>query len=82
MYNQPTTRLPNGNYIGTLYKNPIDCLWKTLKTEGPLALYKGGCFACRSIAPDSLFFHQDLPPISSGLHPIRMFTHHRIHGPR
>ena len=41
VYNQPTTRLPNGTYIGTLYKNPIDCLWKTLKTEGPLAWYKG-----------------------------------------
>jgi len=44
MYNQPTTRLPNGTHVGTLYKNPIDCLWKTLKTEGPLALYKGGDF--------------------------------------
>src|SRR6266850_745176 len=41
MYNQPTTQLPNGKIVGTLYKSPIDCLWKTIRTEGPLALYKG-----------------------------------------
>ncbi len=41
VYNQPTTQLPNGTIVGTLYKNPIDCLWKTMTTEGPLALYKG-----------------------------------------
>ena len=41
MYNQPTMQLPNGKIVGTLYKNPIDCLWKTIRTEGPLALYKG-----------------------------------------
>ncbi|KAG8768999.1 Mitochondrial oxaloacetate carrier protein [Ceratobasidium sp. 428] len=42
MYNQPTVMGPNGRMVGTLYKNPIDCLWKTLKTEGALAWYKGG----------------------------------------
>ncbi|KAB5590071.1 Mitochondrial oxaloacetate transport protein [Ceratobasidium theobromae] len=41
MYNQPTIPGPNGRMIGALYKNPIDCLWKTLKTEGALAWYKG-----------------------------------------
>ena len=41
MYNQPTTQLPNGKVIGTLYKNPIDCLWKTFKTEGIRGWYKG-----------------------------------------
>lgn len=41
MYNQPTQRLPDGRVVGVLYKNPIDCLWKTLKAEGPLGLYKG-----------------------------------------
>jgi hypothetical protein len=41
VYNQPTTRLTNGKIVGNLYKGPIDCLWKTIKTEGPLALYKG-----------------------------------------
>jgi len=41
MYNQPTQKLPNGQVVGLLYKNPIDCLWKTLKTEGALGWYKG-----------------------------------------
>lgn len=34
-------QLPSGRIAGSLYKNPIDCLWKTITTEGPLALYKG-----------------------------------------
>lgn len=29
------------NQKGNLYKNPIDCLVKTVSIEGPLALYKG-----------------------------------------
>lgn len=41
MYNQPVQKLPNGRTVGLLYRNPIDCLWKTLKTEGPLGWYKG-----------------------------------------
>lgn len=41
MYNQPVEKLPNGRTVGLLYRNPIDCLWKTLKTEGPLGWYKG-----------------------------------------
>lgn len=41
VYNQPTKELPNGKHVGLLYKNPIDCLWKTLQTEGPLGWYKG-----------------------------------------
>ena len=41
MYNQPTKRMPDGRLIGTLYKNPIDCLWKTLQIEGPFGWYKG-----------------------------------------
>lgn len=41
MYNQPTHRLPNGRSVGTLYKNPIDCLWKTFKVEGVRGWYKG-----------------------------------------
>jgi solute carrier family 25 protein 34/35 len=41
MYNQPTMQLPNGTIVGTRYKSPIDCLWKTITTEGFLALYKG-----------------------------------------
>ena len=41
MYNQPTIKTPDGRHVGALYKNPIDCLWKTLKAEGPLGWYKG-----------------------------------------
>ncbi|KAG8219561.1 mitochondrial carrier [Butyriboletus roseoflavus] len=41
VYNQPTIRLPNGRLQGTLYRNPIDCLWKTFKTEGVFGWYKG-----------------------------------------
>ena len=41
MYNQPTVKGPDGRTIGVLYKNPIDCLWKTFKTEGILGWYKG-----------------------------------------
>jgi len=54
VYNQPTIRLPNGTYVGTLYKNPIDCLWKTLKTEGPLAWYKGSTAHFLRIAPHTI----------------------------
>ena len=40
-YNQPTLRLPNGTVKGALYTGPIDCFVKIIRTEGPLALYKG-----------------------------------------
>lgn len=29
------------NQTGNLYSSAIDCLWRTVKTEGPLAVYKG-----------------------------------------
>ena len=41
MYNQPTVKGPDGRIVGTLYKNPIDCLWKTFKAEGIRGWYKG-----------------------------------------
>ncbi|THH26783.1 hypothetical protein EUX98_g7405 [Antrodiella citrinella] len=41
MYNQPTKQLPDGRHVGTLYKGPIDRLWKKAKTEGIMAWYKG-----------------------------------------
>lgn len=37
--------------VGTLYKNPFDCLWKTLKIEGPFGLYKGSTAHFLRIAP-------------------------------
>ena len=43
MYNQPTTVLPDGRTVGALYKSPIDCLWKTVQTEGIFGWYKGMC---------------------------------------
>ncbi|THH05749.1 hypothetical protein EW145_g4574 [Phellinidium pouzarii] len=51
MYNQPTQRLASGKMVGLLYKNPFDCLWKTLKTEGPFGLYKGSTAHFLRIAP-------------------------------
>jgi solute carrier family 25, member 34/35 len=29
------------NQTGNLYKGPLDCIYKTIKTEGLLAIYKG-----------------------------------------
>jgi len=54
MYNQPTTKGPDGRLVGMLYKNPIDCLWKTLKTEGALAWYKGSTAHFLRIAPHTI----------------------------
>ncbi|CAL1707471.1 unnamed protein product [Somion occarium] len=54
MYNQPTKRLSNGKHVGVLYKNPIDCLWKILKTEGPLGWYKGSTAHFLRITPHTI----------------------------
>ncbi|KAI0033979.1 oxaloacetate carrier [Vararia minispora EC-137] len=54
VYNQPTQKLSNGKIVGTLYRNPIDCLWKTFKTEGPLAWYKGSTAHFFRIAPHTI----------------------------
>jgi len=54
MYNQPTVMGPHGRRVGALYKNPIDCLWKTLKTEGALAWYKGSTAHFLRIAPHTI----------------------------
>jgi hypothetical protein len=43
-------QLPGGRVVGSLYRNPIDCLWKTITTEGLLALYKG-------TYPPTIHFH-------------------------
>jgi solute carrier family 25 protein 34/35 len=47
-------QLPNGRIVGTLYKNPFDCLWRTITTEGPLALYKGSTAHFLRIAPHTI----------------------------
>jgi len=54
VYNQPTIRLPNGRLQGTLYKNPIDCLWKTAKAEGIFGWYKGSTAHFLRIAPHTI----------------------------
>ncbi|KAJ7610775.1 mitochondrial carrier domain-containing protein [Roridomyces roridus] len=54
MYNQPTVPGPNGKMVGTLYKNPIDCLWKTFKTEGVRGWYKGSTAHFLRIAPHTI----------------------------
>ncbi|KAF7307169.1 hypothetical protein MIND_00510500 [Mycena indigotica] len=54
MYNQPTVLGPNGKMVGTLYKNPIDCLWKTFKAEGVRGWYKGSTAHFMRIAPHTI----------------------------
>lgn len=54
MYNQPTEKLANGKTVGLLYKNPFDCLWKTLKAEGVFGWYKGTVAHFWRIAPHTI----------------------------
>ncbi|KAJ7651647.1 mitochondrial carrier domain-containing protein [Mycena polygramma] len=54
MYNQPTVLGPNGKMVGTLYKNPIDCLMKTAKAEGVRGWYKGSTAHFLRIAPHTI----------------------------
>ncbi|KAF7303220.1 hypothetical protein MKEN_01285800 [Mycena kentingensis (nom. inval.)] len=54
VYNQPTVVGPNGKMVGALYKNPIDCLWKTARTEGVRAWYKGTTAHFARIAPHTI----------------------------
>uniref|UniRef100_A0A060TDU4 Mitochondrial oxaloacetate transport protein n=1 Tax=Blastobotrys adeninivorans TaxID=409370 RepID=A0A060TDU4_BLAAD len=42
------------NQKGNLYKNPLDCLVKTVSIEGPLALYKGFVPHLMRIAPHTI----------------------------
>ncbi|KIM32446.1 hypothetical protein M408DRAFT_20740 [Serendipita vermifera MAFF 305830] len=58
VYNQPTERRPDGRggfrTVGLLYRNPIDCLWKTISTEGVTGLYKGSTAHFLRIAPHTI----------------------------
>lgn len=54
MYNQPTKRNEAGRVVGVLYRNPIDCLWKTFKTEGVRGWYKGTTAHFLRIAPHTI----------------------------
>ncbi|KAK0465532.1 mitochondrial carrier domain-containing protein [Desarmillaria tabescens] len=54
MYNQPTKRNEAGKVVGVLYRNPIDCLWKTFKTEGVRGWYKGTTAHFLRIAPHTI----------------------------
>lgn len=50
------TRIMNQAQGSTMYTGPIDCLVKTVKAEGPLALYKGFTPAYTRLAPWQLVF--------------------------
>ncbi|KAL7414380.1 mitochondrial carrier domain-containing protein [Mrakia frigida] len=54
VYNQPTEKLANGRTRGLLYKNPIDCIWKTAQAEGFMGLYKGSTAHFLRIAPHTV----------------------------
>lgn len=58
VYNQPTERRPDGRggfrTVGLLYRNPIDCLWKTVSMEGVYGLYKGSTAHFLRIAPHTI----------------------------
>ncbi|KAH6917043.1 oxaloacetate carrier [Coprinopsis sp. MPI-PUGE-AT-0042] len=54
VYNQPTIVGPDGKVRGALYKNPIDCLWKTFKAEGVRGWYKGSTAHFLRIAPHTI----------------------------
>ncbi|GMK57055.1 hypothetical protein CspeluHIS016_0308950 [Cutaneotrichosporon spelunceum] len=55
MYNQNTIKDPKtGKMRGALYSSPIDCLWKTFKTEGVKGWYKGTTAHFLRIAPHTV----------------------------
>lgn len=48
------------NQTGNLYKGVFDCLYKTVKTEGLLAIYKGYFAHLARILPHTVWLHQDM----------------------
>ncbi|SPO35786.1 related to OAC1 - similarity to mitochondrial uncoupling proteins (MCF) [Pseudozyma flocculosa] len=54
MYNQPVRIDERGRSVGTLYRNPIHCLYLTAKAEGVLGWYKGTTAHLLRIAPHTV----------------------------
>ena len=48
----------------TAYKTPLDCLMKTVRTEGPLALYKGFVPTWARLGPWQMVFFLTFERIS------------------
>lgn len=49
------------NQTGNLYKGVFDCLYKTVKTEGLLAIYKGFFAHLARILPHTVHLLYDVP---------------------
>lgn len=49
------------NQSGNLYKGVFDCLYKTVKTEGLLAIYKGFFAHLARILPHTVHLSYDVP---------------------
>ena len=49
------------NQTGNLYKGVFDCLYKTVKTEGLLAIYKGFFAHLARILPHTVPLSYDVP---------------------
>lgn len=50
-----------GGKAGVLYSSTLDCFWKTLRSEGPLGLYKGFIPVWMRIGPHTIitfFFYE------------------------
>ena len=55
MYSQSSdVKGPDGKVRGILYKGPIDCLYKTWRSEGILGWYKGSTAHLLRIAPHTV----------------------------
>ncbi len=48
------------NQTGNLYKGVFDCLYKTVKTEGLLAIYKGFFAHLARILPHTVYLSNDV----------------------
>lgn len=62
------------NQRGNLYSSTFDCLKKTIKTEGVLAIYKGYFAHLARILPHTVGYH---PPHINFLEDSPKLTHYR-----